>query len=158
MAQEVHDIMQKTQQKMMQDIQQIFDEFTAKFIKEMEVISKPLILPFTLPPAEQTTKPAPQFPMEPTPLQPPMEPPTSAPPPPNPSEPFIPKVARIAKEHRFGVHIRHRAVERIGLRSPRASRSAFVRLGLYPEATPPFSSWTLNVAACIGQWEPSDHG
>ena len=164
MAQKIHDIMQKTQQKMMQDIQQIFDKFTVKFIKKMEVISKTLIKQlsefFTLFPAEHFTKPAFQHFMEFTPPQ--LPPPVSELMLPQLlSEPFTPHVARVAKKHHFGVHTRHRVIERIGFRfysSPRASRSAFVRLGLYPAATPPFSSWTFNVVPCIGQWEPSDHG
>ena len=106
--------------------------------------------PFTLLPAEQATKPAPQFFMEPTPLTPL----TSAPPLPLFSESPTPNVACVAIKH----HTRHRVIERIGLRSPLASCSAFVRLGLYPAATPPFSSWTLDMVACAGQWEPSDHG
>ena len=105
-------------------------------------------LPLTLPPAEPATKPALRL-SEPTILQP------LPPPPPPASEPFIPKMARVAIKH----HIRHRVLERIGFRSPLASCSAFVHLGhLHPAATPPLSSWTLNVVACIGQWEPSDHG
>ena len=112
----------------------------------------------TLPPAKQVTKPAPQHSMEPV-IPQPMEltPPTLPQPHPPASEQLIPKVARFAKEYRF----RHRVVERIGFRSavsPFASCSAFVRLGLYPAATLPFSSWTPNMVPCANQWEPSDHG
>ena len=83
-------------------------------------------------PAEQVTKPAFQFSelffqffMEPT--SPPFFP-----------EPFIPKMARVAKKHRSGVYNKHRVIERIVFRSavsPRASFSVFIREGLYPVAT-----------------------
>ena len=107
---------------------------------------------FILFPAEPVTKPTPQHFMElvtpqlsePTPLQ-------SLPP---ISEPFIPKMALVVKEH----HTRHRVIERIGFRSPLASCSAFVRLCLYPAITLPFSSWTFNMVPCVNQWEFSDHG
>ena len=154
LAQETQNVLQDMQQRM----QQICDEFTAKLMKELNVMPKPFIefpvelptLPPTLPPAEQATKPvvAPQLFMEPIPPQPPQP----------PSEPSIPKVACVAKEH----HIRHRVIERIGFRSnssPRASCSAFVRLDLHPAATLlVFGSWTFIIIARTGQWDPSDHG
>ena len=128
--------------------------------KSQALVIEPPMEPPTLLLAEPITKPAPQPSMEPA--TPQLSEPTPLPPPPPASEPSIPKMARVTKEHCFGVHTRHPVVERIGFRSyrsPLASCSAFVHLGhLHPAATPPFSSWTLNVAACIGQWELSDHG
>ena len=109
-------------------------------LDEPETLIELPMEPFTLPPAEQATKPAPQHSMEPATPQPSMEP-TPLPPPLPASEPSIPKVARVAKEHCFGVHTRHRVVERIGFRSYRsllASCSAFVHLGhLHPAAALP---------------------
>ena len=105
-------------------------------------IEPPMETP-TLFPAESTTKPAPQHPME---LTPPTLPPLAP-------EPSIPKMAC------FGVHNKHCVIERIGLRSPLASCSAFFHLGhLHPAAALPFSSWAFTLFACAGQWELSEHG
>ena len=93
---------------------------------EFHIFIEPFNELFTLFPAEPITKPAFQLSELPFPQLLP--------------EPFTPNVTCVAKEQRFGVHNRHRVVERIGLRSypsPRASRSAFVHLGhLHPAATP----------------------
>ena len=125
-----------------------------KLHHELQIfITEPRTEPFTLPSAEHVTKRAPQSLMEFILF-------TFPQPPPPASKPFIPKMARVAKKHRFGVHNRHRAVERINFRSnfsPRASCSAFIRLNACSAVTPLFSSWTFNMVPCTGQWEFLDH-
>ena len=71
------------------------------------------------------------------------------------SEPSTPKVACIAKKHRFDVHNKHRVVERIGFRSPFASFLVFINLSFCP--TTIFSSWTFIIFPCANYWEFSDH-
>lgn len=112
--------------------------------------------PLTLPPVELAIKPGPFT--EPTIPQASME--ATIPPP--PSEPHTPNVVCHAKEHCFGVHIRHRVGERIGLRAsslPFTPFSAFIRPGLYLAGTLlTFGSWTLVSFLRDSQLEPSDHG
>ena len=53
-------------------------------------------------------------------------------------EPFIPKMALVAKKHHFGIHTKHRVIERIGFRSNFSlfvSCLAFVSLGFLCPAT-----------------------
>ena len=87
-------------------------ELSEEPFEELQAPIEPLVELPTLPAAEQPTKPAAQPSMEPTLL-------------PHPLEPPIPKVASVAKEHCFGVHIGHRVFEQIGLRSSALPRASF---------------------------------